>query len=248
LTITSRSAGSAEALAREVDGRATTEGAVAAAGEDVDLVICSTSSSRSVLTATDVERIQRNRRGRPLCIVDIAVPRDVEPAAAEVPGVSLVDLDALGLRVEHNLRRRRAEAPAAERIVERELARTIAVVGERDAAGPTIAALARQAEALRRREVERTVAKLGWSDDESRRHLDALTRSLVRKLLHAPISHIKDNVDDPGVALALREAFALDETEAAPGGSLPSASPPSVDDGWVEGPHGARQRPSRMAS
>jgi glutamyl-tRNA reductase len=248
LTITSRSAGSAEALAREVDGQASTEGAVAAAGEDVDLVICSTSSSRPVLTAGDVERIQRNRRGRPLCIVDIAVPRDVEPAAAEVPGVSLVDLDALGRRVEHNLQRRRAEVPAAERIVERELARTIAVVGERDAAGPTIAALARQAEALRRREVERTAAKLGWSDEESRRHLDALTRSLVRKLLHAPISHIKDNVDDPGVALALREAFALDETESTPEGRPSSASPPVTDDGPGEASHRARQRPRRMAS
>ncbi|HEY2704831.1 MAG TPA: glutamyl-tRNA reductase [Candidatus Dormibacteraeota bacterium] len=217
LTITSRSGEAAEALAREVDGEAATEGAVAAAGEDVDLVICSTSSTRPVLTAADVERIQRNRRGRPLCIVDIAVPRDVDPAAAEVPGVSLVDLDALGRRVEHNLRRRRDELPAAERIVERELLRTIAVVGERDAAGPTIAALARQAEALRRREVDRTAARLGWTDEASRRHLDALTRSLVRKLLHAPISHIKDNVDDPGVALALREAFALDDAESSRG-------------------------------
>jgi glutamyl-tRNA reductase len=221
LTITSRSGDSAEALAREVDGEAATDGAVAAAGPDVDLIICSTSSSRPVLTAADVARIQRNRGGRPLCIVDIAVPRDVEPAAAEVPGVSLVDLDVLGRRVERNLERRRAEMPAAERIVERELARTIAVVGERDAAGPTIAALARQAEALRRREVERTAAKLGWSDEESRRHLDALTRSLVRKLLHAPISHIKDNVDDPGVALALREAFALDEPPPGRGREVP---------------------------
>jgi glutamyl-tRNA reductase len=210
LTITSRSGHSAEALAREVDGEAAHDGIVEAIGEDVDLVICSTSSSRPVLTAADVDRVQRARGGRPLCIVDVAVPRDVEPAAAGVPGVSLVDLDVLGRRVEHNLERRRAELPAAERIVERELARTIEVVGERDAAGPTIAALARQAEALRRREVARTAAKLRLADDDSRRHLDALTRSLVRKLLHAPITHIKDNVDDPGVALALREAFALD--------------------------------------
>ena len=215
LTITSRTGESAEALAREVDGEAAHDGIVAAVGEDIDLVICSTSSSRPVLTAADVARVQRSRGGRPLCIVDIAVPRDVEPAAAEVPGVSLVDLDVLGRRVESNLERRRSELPGAERIVELELARTIAVVGERDAAGPTIAALGRQAEALRRREVERTAAKLGWSDDETRRHLDALTRSLVRKLLHAPITHIKENVDDPGVALALREAFALDDP--APG-------------------------------
>ncbi|HEX6492384.1 MAG TPA: glutamyl-tRNA reductase [Candidatus Dormibacteraeota bacterium] len=219
LTIISRSGESAEALAREVEGEAAHDGIVAAAGDDVDLVICSTSSSRPVLTAADVARIQRARGERPLCIVDIAVPRDVEPAAAGVPGVALVDLDVLGRRVESNLERRRAELPAADRIVEHELARTIAVVGERDAAGPTIAALGRQAEALRRREVERTAAKLGWADEESRRHLDALTRSLVRKLLHAPISHIRENVDDPGVALSLREAFALDDPAPARGES-----------------------------
>ncbi|TMD02823.1 MAG: glutamyl-tRNA reductase, partial [Chloroflexi bacterium] len=92
LTITSRTGESAEALAREVDGEAAHDGIVAAVGEDIDLVICSTSSSRPVLTAADVARVQRSRGGRPLCIVDIAVPRDVEPAAAEVPGVSLVDL------------------------------------------------------------------------------------------------------------------------------------------------------------
>jgi glutamyl-tRNA reductase len=217
LTIISRSGVSAEALAREVDGEAAHDGIVTAVGGDIDLVVCSTSSSRPVLTAADVARAQRARGGRPLCIVDIAVPRDVEPAAADVPGVSLVDLDVLGRRVEHNLERRRAELPAAERIVERELARTIEVVGERDAAGPTIAALAQQAEALRRREVARTAAKLGLADDDSRRHLDALTRSLVRKLLHAPITHIKDNVDDPGVALALREAFALDDPDPVRG-------------------------------
>jgi glutamyl-tRNA reductase len=213
LTIASRSGATAEALAREVDGEAAGSDLVAALGPDIDLVICSTSSSRPVLTAADVERAQDARRGRPLCIVDIAVPRDVEPAAAEVAGVSLVDLDVLGGRVESNLERRRAELPAAERIVAVELARTIAVVGERDAAGPTIAALARQAEAVRRREVERTAARLGLGDGEGRRQLDALTRSLVRKLLHAPITHIKDNLDDPGVALALREAFALDDPE-----------------------------------
>ncbi|HEX3606053.1 MAG TPA: glutamyl-tRNA reductase [Candidatus Dormibacteraeota bacterium] len=213
LTIASRSGATAEALAREVDGEAAGSDLVAALGPDIDLVICSTSSSRPVLTAADVERAQDARRGRPLCIVDIAVPRDVEPAAATVAGVSLVDLDVLGGRVESNLERRRAELPAAERIVAVELARTIAVVGERDAAGPTIAALARQAEAVRRREVERTAARLGLGDGEGRRQLDALTRSLVRKLLHAPITHIKDNLDDPGVALALREAFALDDPE-----------------------------------
>jgi glutamyl-tRNA reductase len=213
LTIASRSGATAEALAREVDGEAAGSDLVAALGPDIDLVICSTSSSRPVLTAADVERAQDARRCRPLCIVDIAVPRDVEPAAATVAGVSLVDLDVLGGRVESNLERRRAELPAAERIVAVELARTIAVVGERDAAGPTIAALARQAEAVRRREVERTAARLGLGDGEGRRQLDALTRSLVRKLLHAPITHIKDNLDDPGVALALREAFALDDPE-----------------------------------
>jgi glutamyl-tRNA reductase len=210
LYITSRGGETAADLAAQLGGVSVTLDNIDAAADEYDVVLCSTSSPVPVLTRADVSRLQELRGGRPLCIVDIAVPRDVDPAAVEVPGVTLVDLDGLGERVDGNLERRRRELPAAERIVDDELQRTVTVIGQRDAAGPTIAALTRRAEELRLREVERALQRVAV-DDALRTQVDVLTRSLVRKLLHGPIAHLKESADDPAIALTLREAFDLDE-------------------------------------
>jgi glutamyl-tRNA reductase len=211
LFVTSRGGDSATALAAELEGAAVPVDDLDSVAASVDVLLCSTSSQRPVLTVADVERFQGRRDGRPLCIVDIAVPRDVDPEAALIPGVTLIDLDGLGARVQSNLAERRRELPAAERIVARELHSTMAVIGERDAAGPTISALTRRAEALRRREVERSLARVPNLDDSVRAQVDVLTRSLVSKLLHGPITHLKESPEDPSVALTLREVFDLDD-------------------------------------
>jgi glutamyl-tRNA reductase len=213
LHITSRGGESATELAKRLGGVPVEIGHIEEAAAQCEVVVCSTSSPVPVLTRADVERLQALRGGRPLCIVDIAVPRDVEPSAVDVPGVTLVDLDVLGERVGENLQGRRDELPRAERIVEEELARTVTVIGQRDAAGPTIAALTRRAEELRLREVERALGRVPL-DEAAREQVDVLTRSLVRKLLHGPIAHLKDSADDPAMALTLREVFDLDEDSA----------------------------------
>jgi glutamyl-tRNA reductase len=89
------------------------------------------------------------------------------------------------------------------------------VVSERDTAGPTIAALVRQAEAIRRREVERTLARMPGADSATTQRIQQLTRSIVSRILHAPISHLREFADDPGVALTLRDAFDVDMTDDA---------------------------------
>jgi len=210
LYITSRGGESAVDLAAQLGGVPVAIDNIDEAVLDCDVVLCSTSSPVPVLTRSDLERMQQRRGQRPLCIVDIAVPRDVEPGAAEVPGVTLVDLDGLGERVTANLEERRRELPAAEHIVSEELDRTVAVIDQRDAAGPTIAALTRRAEELRQREVERALQRMD-ADDATRAKVEVMTRSLVRKLLHAPIAHLKESADDPAIALRLREVFDLDE-------------------------------------
>ncbi|TMC48658.1 MAG: glutamyl-tRNA reductase [Chloroflexi bacterium] len=211
LFVTSRGGDSATALAAELGGAAVPVDDLDSAVADVEVLLCSTNSQRPVLTLADVERFQERRGGRPLCIVDIAVPRDVDPEAALVPGITLIDLDGLGARVQSNLAERRRELPAAERIVARELHSTMTVIGQRDAAGPTISALTRRAESLRRREVERSLARVPNLDDSVRAQVDVLTRSLVSKLLHGPITHLKEGPEDPSVALTLREVFDLDD-------------------------------------
>jgi glutamyl-tRNA reductase len=177
---------------------------------EVDVVICATDSAEVVLTAADVATMQERRGHRPLAVVDIAVPRDVEAEAAEVTGVTLIDVDAVGTRIAGAGSSQRAALAEATAIIEAEAARAVTVVAERDTAGPTIGALVRQAEAVRRQEVERTLARMPGVDAATADRIQQLTRGIVSKLLHAPISHLREFADDPGVALTLRDAFDLD--------------------------------------
>jgi glutamyl-tRNA reductase len=176
---------------------------------EVDVIIASTDSSTIVLNTDAVEALQRRRDRRPLCIVDMAVPRDIDPGAATVPGVTLIDIDELGRRVGERLDQRRETVPAAEAIINAELEKTVTVIGRRDTTGPTIAALVDWAEQLRAQEVARTFGNGHHLDDEALERVDILTRSLVRKLLHGPVSRLRE-AGDPATTLAIREAFRLD--------------------------------------
>jgi len=215
--LTSSRGESQHRLARQLNARALpllqlVDGALA-----IDAIIASTASGEIVLEAATVAAMQERRGGRPLCIIDLGVPRDVEPVAAEIPGVTLIDIDQLGMSLDQHMASRREAIPAAEEIIEIELRRTLEVLGQRDAAGPAIAALTHRAEALRQREVERTLGRMPALDAESRERIDALTQSLVRKLLHDPIRMLRESVDDPAIALVLRQAFALDDIEIEAG-------------------------------
>jgi glutamyl-tRNA reductase len=173
------------------------------------VIIASTDSATTVLDAAAIAALQRRRERRPLCIVDMAVPRDIDAEAAQVPGVTLIDIDELGRRVGARLDERRETIPAVEAIIDSELDKTVTVIGQRDTAGPTIAALVEWAEELRAREVARTFGAGGEIDDETRERVERLTRSMVRKLLHGPVTRLRE-AGDPATALAIREAFRLD--------------------------------------
>ncbi|MHB8718343.1 MAG: glutamyl-tRNA reductase [Candidatus Dormibacteria bacterium] len=210
VAVASRSGVTASALAASLGEGVTAVSGIAAAAIDADVVISSTDSPEPVFTAADVARIQAARAGRELVLVDIAVPRDVEAAAASVPGVLLIDVDTVGARSAATHRVARAALAAATALIEGEVQHALTVVGERDAAGSTIGALVRHAEAVRRAEVERTLARMPDAGPETAERLHALTRSIVGKLLHAPIAHLRESADDPAVALTLRDAFELD--------------------------------------
>ena len=141
------------------------------------------------------------------------MPRDIDPAAGVLPGVTLIDIDEVGRGLEARNRQRGAALAAAEQIVEVELGRTVKVLEQRDASAPAISALTRRAEEMRRRELEKTLARVPELDAAARERIDALTQSLVRKLLHEPVAYLRDSAEDPSVALLLREAFGLDDLE-----------------------------------
>ena len=183
--------------------------AIVEVADEVDVIITSTDSATTVLDAAAVDLLQRRRGLRPLCIVDMAVPRDIASDAADVAGVTLIDIDELGRRVGQRLDQRRETVPAAEKIIDLELEKTVTVIGQRDTAGPTIAALVEWAEQLRAEEVARTFDTGRPIDDATRERVEVLTRSMVRKLLHGPVTRLRES-GDPATTVAIREAFRLD--------------------------------------
>jgi glutamyl-tRNA reductase len=200
---------SSRRLARAVGAEPVALAALEDVADEVDVIITSTDSATVVLDAAAIEALQRRRAQRPLCIVDLAVPRDIDAAAADVPGVTLIDIDELGRRVGTKLDERRETIPAAEEIIDDELDTTVTVIGQRDTAGPTIAALVEWAETLRAQEVARTFGARTDIDDETRARVEMLTRSMVRKLLHGPVTRLRE-AGDPATTVAIREAFRLD--------------------------------------
>ncbi|MHB8489678.1 MAG: glutamyl-tRNA reductase [Candidatus Dormibacteria bacterium] len=200
---------SSRRLARAVGARRVELTALEAMADEVDVIIASTDSVTTVLDAAAIDALQRRRAHRALCIIDMAVPRDIDPAAAEIPGVTLIDIDGLGRRSGARLDERREAVPAAEEIIDAELDKTVTVIGQRDTAGPTIVALVEWAEALRAREVARSFGSGSELDEATRERVEKLTRSMVRKLLHGPVSRLRE-AEDPATALTIREAFRLD--------------------------------------
>jgi glutamyl-tRNA reductase len=200
---------SSRRLARAVGAEPVALGEIGEVADEVDVIIASTDSPVTVFAAAAVDALQRRRGQRPLCIVDMAVPRDVDSAAGEVPGVTLIDIDELGRRAGQRLDQRRETVPAAEEIIDHELDKTVTVIGQRDTAGPTIAALVDWAEKLRAQEVARSFDSGRPIDEATRERVEMLTRSMVRKLLHGPVTRLRE-AGDPATTLAIREAFRLD--------------------------------------
>ncbi len=178
-------------------------------GPELDLVVCATASQRPVLDHEAVAALQQQRDRRPLLVLDLAVPRDVDPTAGSVAGVELVDLDALGLVIQRNRESRAGHRPAADRIVAAAVVETVADL-ERRAAAPVISALVDRAEAVRRSELERTLTRLRPLTAEERRQLDRLTQAIASKLLHAPIAYLRLHAADSGRTAWLQEVFGID--------------------------------------
>jgi glutamyl-tRNA reductase len=177
-------------------------------GGEVDLIISSSSSPEHLFTRSIVEGYMRRRRRRPLFMLDLALPRDIAPDVAEVEDAYVYNIDDLAREVERGLSERGKAMPAAEAIVRQELERTTEAMQQRQA-GPAIAALIEEAEALRRREVERNLPP-GLTPAQ-RNDIEQLTRSLTQKMLHPAISYLRQNPHDQDAALLLRRLFAQTE-------------------------------------
>jgi len=181
----------AEQLAAALGGTAAPFESLRAELMKADIVISGTGAPGIVIRAEDIQAASGGRRGRPLFLIDIAVPRDIDPEAAKLSGVFLYDLDDLKSVAEANLRERQKEAAAAEALVEREVneflewRRSLEVV-------PVLVELRRRADEIRRAEVEKARKRLGPMTPEQEEALEAMTSAIVNKLLHAPTVHLKE--------------------------------------------------------
>jgi len=178
-----------------------------AALAESDIVISSTGAGEPLITPELARRALRRRLGRPVFFIDIAVPRDVDPAVGRLDGCFVYDIDDLGQVVQRNRQARQKAALAAERIVAEEVLKFQHWL-ESLSVAPTIAALVKKAEDLRAAEVARTLKSLGGADPATARALEALTRSLVKKLLHDPIMFLKEQSHQKS-ASTRREQIAL---------------------------------------
>jgi len=232
VTIVSRTLANAARTAEAIGG------ASAAPWEELDavlgasdIVITATGAARPILSKPHIEAIMRPRRNRPLFIIDIAMPRDVEPTAGEIEQVFLYNIDDLQATVRENLARRASEVTRAETIVSEEVEKFGSWFRSRGAI-PTVVALRERFDAIRRSELERLDFKLSSLPPEARARVDEITHLIVEKLLLSPTEQLKALDNSEAVTAyteALTRLFALanppaddraDRDRAAQGGRI----------------------------
>jgi glutamyl-tRNA reductase len=212
VVVANRTVGTARELAGRVGGRGVGFDRLAEELREADIVISSTDAPHAILRRDELAPVMAGRTARPMVIVDISVPRDVDAAVAEIEGVSLFDIDDLERVVETNLNGRRLEAERAEGFV-------IGAVQGFSAwrrgltASPAIASLHARGEEIRRAELARIEAQWEGLSEADRERLEALTKGIVNKLLHEPTVRVRAAAED-GDALrhleSLRHLFALE--------------------------------------
>ena len=216
VVITSRTAAHAEALAAAVGGRAVPWSDMTHAMARADIVVTATGSQRPIIMRADVEAVTGRQRADPLFIIDIAVPRDVDPAVGDIEQVFLYNVDDLQSIVQENLARRSAEIARAEAIVAEELTRFTTWQRSRRAI-PTVVALRQRFDEIRRAELQRLDARLSGLSPDARQRIDEVTRLLVEKLLLEPTEQLKALPDEETQAAyteAVNRLFRLGEDGA----------------------------------
>ena len=191
VVVANRTHARAVALAETLGGRAVPLGELQDVLTSVDVLLTATDSTEVHIERADVEAVMERREGTPLLIVDVAVPRDVDPGAAQVPGVTLHDVDDLHQLTEAALDERRREVETVREIIGEELERFQTDRAAREVA-PLVTSLRDRAELVRQGELTRFRAKLDALDDDALNAVEALTQGIVNKLLHEPTVRLKE--------------------------------------------------------
>ena len=186
--VSNRTFKTAEELATQFNGKAVAFDHFVEEAKTADIIITSTGAPHYVIEREEAEEIMDGRDGKSIVMIDIAVPRDINPDETEIPGVYLFNIDALESVVEANKHQREEEARKAEPILEealQEIEEKLQYLSVR----PIMVLLSEKAEAIRKREVHRAMAKLPNATDLERKIINNMSRMLVRKLLRDPMIH-----------------------------------------------------------
>jgi len=214
--LASRTFDRADQVAQPLGGQAVPFDGIGEIIAEVDIILTSSSAPHHVLDAERVERFQSRRDGRSLLIIDMAVPRDVDPQVSQVPGVHLLNIDDLHTIAQTNREERKAWMPAAERIVDDELRATRLALDARESA-PTVEALVHHVEQLRDSVLERHLSRVPPDDATTRDAMRELADALTARFLHGPVRALRESPDPTLDAAVMTDAFGLTGGLSTPG-------------------------------
>jgi len=213
ILVANRSHDRAVALAEQFHGRAVTFETFRHEMLDADIVISSTSAPHLILKKEDMQAIILERRHRPIFLIDIANPRDIDPGCNEVDNVYLYNIDDLQSVVSANLKERQREAERAEVIIEREVGVFQAWLRGLDVV-PTIVSLRDRVEEIRAAELQKAMSRMGDLTPEQRETIASMTTAMINKILHQPMSELRRRAvhqDGHVYSAVLRRLFGLEE-------------------------------------
>ncbi|MDD6133942.1 MAG: glutamyl-tRNA reductase [Selenomonadaceae bacterium] len=210
--VTNRHLERAEQLADRFNGEAIPFDEAMKKAVDVDVIVTSTGAPHYIIKPWETRQLMTKRKGRQLFLIDIAVPRDVDPEVGEIKNVSLYNIDALEEVVDEHVQERREEAVQAQKIVEEEVA-SIEDKFQYLSFRPLMALLSERCERIRQREIKRAGSKLPDLTKEEKRQIEHMTRMIVRKILRMPMMKLNASAGTPQEEFyidAMRSLFKLD--------------------------------------
>src|SRR5579862_6648703 len=213
ILVTNRTRSRAEAMAAEFQGKVVDFERFSEALPDVDIVLASSGAPHYIVTREQMRGVMSRRRNRPMFLIDIAVPRNIEPAVNELESVFLYDIDDLDKVVETNIKGRIDVAVEAEEIIREEVERMMLRLKTREVT-PTIISLQEQLSSVASAEIERQRGRLGALSPQQEEAVQAIARGIVNKIAHGPITELRKQAADPsGVHLVsvIRKLFRLGE-------------------------------------
>jgi len=195
--VTNRTFERAEKLAAEFDGKAVPFDSFVDHLAEVDIVMTSTGAPNFILGKRQMEEVLKRRKNRPMFLIDIAVPRDIDPKVNDISNTYLYDVDDLQGVVQANLKERQKEAGKAEAIVEQEIGQFHKWLGNLEVK-PTVIALRRKLEEIRQQELEKTFGNLKDLTSKQRKSIEAMAGAIINKILHKPTAILKKSQTDMG--------------------------------------------------